>query len=154
MKSRRHRVVTTAKDIDAALRRARQFEGTREDRRAVRAKYEASGDRVVVYLSDGVIVSIPREYLQGLQGATQTQLSDVEVVGRGTGLHWPQLDVDHYVPGLLNQVFGTERWMSELGRRGGSSRSEAKAQASRANGAKGGRPRKAVASAGKKRKTA
>jgi len=154
MKSRQHRVVTTAKEIDAALRRARQFEGSREDRRAVRATYEASGDRVVVYLSDGVIVSIPRQYLQGLQGATRGQLSEIEVVGRGTGLHWPQLDADHYVPGLLNQVFGTKRWMSELGRRGGASRSEAKTMASRANGAKGGRPRTAVASAGKRRKTA
>ncbi len=120
----------------------------------MRANYQASGDRVVVYLSDGVIVSIPREYLQGLQGATRSQLSEIEVIGRGTGLHWPQLDADHYVPGLLNQVFGTKRWMSELGRRGGSSRSEAKSRASRLNGTKGGRPRKSVASVGKKRKTA
>jgi hypothetical protein len=136
------------------MTQARQFEKFRADRRAVRAEYEAVGDRVAVYLSDGVIVSIPREYLQGLHGATRAQLSDINVVGRGTGLHWPELDADHYVPGLLNQVFGTKRWMSELGRLGGLSRSEAKARASRANGAKGGRPRKAVASAGKKRKTA
>ena len=120
----------------------------------MRAKYEASGDRVVVFLADGVIVSVPRDYLQGLQDATRAQLSNVEVVGGGTGLHWPQLDADHYVPGLLNQVFGTKRWMSELGQRGGSSRSAAKARAARENGAKGGRPRKTVASATKKRKTA
>jgi len=154
MKSSRHKVVTTAKEIDAALSRARQFAGSREDRRAVRAEYESNGDRVVVFLSDGVIVSIPRTYLQGLQEATQTQLSNIEVVGAGTGLHWPQLDADHYVPGLLNQVFGTRRWMSELGRRGGSSRSSAKARAARENGAKGGRPHKTVASSAKKSKTA
>ena len=154
MKTKRHRVTTTVKEIDAALTRARRFEGSREDHRAVRAKYEASGDRVVVFLADGVIVSVPRDYLQGLQDATRAQLSNVEVVGGGTGLHWPQLDADHYVPGLLNQVFGTKRWMSELGQRGGSSRSAAKARAARENGAKGGRPRKTVASATKKRKTA
>src|SRR5690242_13143964 len=79
MKGRKHRVLTKAKDMDAALARARQFEGSHEDRRAVRAKYEAVGDRVVVYLSDGVIVSIPREYLQGLHRGTRNQLSDVEV---------------------------------------------------------------------------
>ena len=154
MKGKQARVMATGKDIDAALARARQFEASREDRRAVRAKYEGNGDRVVVFLSDGVIVSIPRDYLQGLQDATRAQLSNIEVVGGGTGLHWPHLDADHYVPGLLNQVFGTKRWMSELGQRGGSSRSAAKASAARENGAKGGRPRKAVVSAGKKRKTA
>ena len=55
--------------------------------------------------------------------------------------HWPLLDVDHYVSGLLNHVFGTSRWMAELGRRGGSVSSTAKAAAARINGKKGGRPR-------------
>ena len=40
-------------------------------------------------------------------------------------------------------LFGTKAWMSELARRGGRITSPAKAAAARANGAKGGRPRKA-----------
>jgi hypothetical protein len=28
------------------------------------------------------------------------------------------LDVDHYVPSLIEGVFGNRRWMSELGKRG------------------------------------
>jgi hypothetical protein len=51
------------------------------------------------------------------------------------------LDVDHYIPALLEGVFGTKRWMSELGRRGGSKTSAAKAAAARENGRRGGRPR-------------
>lgn len=42
----------------------------------------------------------------------------------------------------MNGVFGTRSFM-EAQRRGGQSRSPAKAAASRANGAKGGRPKKA-----------
>jgi hypothetical protein len=65
----------------------------------------------------------------------------VEIVGHGTGLHWPALDVDHYVPSLLRRVYGNRNWMAEIGRSGGSVRSVAKKKASRVNGLKGGRPR-------------
>lgn len=137
-----HRVVTSDQQIDAALERARTL--AHSDRRVIEARYESDGDRIALFLADGVNVSIPRNYLQGLESANRAQVADIEILGKGTGLHWPQLDVDHYVPGLLNFVFGTRRWMSELGRRGGAATSEAKADAARANGMKGGRPRKNV----------
>ena len=57
----------------------------------------------------------------------------------GYGLHWPQLDEDYSVPGLMNGVFGAAKWLAA---RAGRGTSEAKAAAARANGAKGGRPRK------------
>jgi hypothetical protein len=47
------------------------------------------------------------------------------------------------VPALVAGIFGTKRWMTgELARIAGRVRSPAKASAARANGAKGGRPRK------------
>jgi len=61
------------------------------------------------------------------------------------GLHWESLDIDHYIPALIDGVFGTRAWMSELGKLGGTSRSKAKQTAARKNGRKGGRPRKAAA---------
>ena len=57
------------------------------------------------------------------------------------GLHWEKLDADFTVPGLLAGIFGTKRYMAQLA---GRSTSAAKATAARVNGAKGGRPRKAV----------
>jgi hypothetical protein len=135
-----HRILTTNHSIDAALRRAKAFAPA--DRYAVKVRYEPLGDRITLFLNDGVNVSIPRRYLQGLEHAKRSELSEIELLGHGTGVHWPQLDVDHYVPGLLNSIFGTRQWMAELGQRGGASTSEAKREAARANGAKGGRPRK------------
>ena len=136
-------VAVSDEQIDAARVRARQFQV--DDRRAVRVVYEKKADLVTLQLNDGVRVSIPRRLLEGLQGASPAQLAKVEILGRGTGIHWPLLDVDHYVPGLLNYIFGTSRWMAELGRRGGSATSVSKAAASRANGKKGGRPKQSVA---------
>jgi hypothetical protein len=49
--------------------------------------------------------------------------------------------VDYSVPGLVAGIFGTARWMAARAGRAGS---PAKAAAARANGAKGGRPRKAA----------
>ncbi len=134
-----HKVQVSSGDVDSASARARQFEA--QDPRVLRARYEAEEDLVSLYFDDGLKISIPRKQLQGLERADPSQLSKIEIVGRGTGLHWPLLDVDHYVLGLLEHRFGTKRWMEEIGRRGGLAKSKAKTKASRRNGLKGGRPR-------------
>ena len=143
MANARAKVAVTDAQIDAARSQAREFQVG--DRRAVRVMYERKPDVVTLQLDDGVRISIPRGLLEGLRDASPAQLAKVELLGRGTGIHWPLLDVDHYVPGLLNHIFGTSRWMAELGRRGGSATSVSKASAARANGKKGGRPKQRVA---------
>ena len=77
-----------------------------------------------------------------LETGTPDQFAEVEVIAGGYGLHWESLDADFTVPGLLNDIFGTAKWMAQ---QAGQAKSPAKAAAARANGAKGGRPRKAAA---------
>ena len=74
-----------------------------------------------------------------METATDDQLAAVEILGNGYGLHWEALDADISVPGLLAGIFGTKAYMARLA---GQSKSPAKAAAARANGVKGGRPRK------------
>lgn len=139
-RGRKHvRVVATDAHIDAAIARARNQD--ERSRRVVKALYRLRGDHVVLVLSTGVEVAIPRATLQGLEHAKPQQLRRIEIEGPGTGLHWPALGIDHYVPTLLGGVFGTRQWMAELGKKGGKARSPAKAAASRRNGRRGGRPR-------------
>jgi Protein of unknown function (DUF2442) len=112
--------------------------------RAVKAWYAADTERIFIELNTEIVMGFPYQRLQGLANATPKQLAEVEVTPAGYGLHWDSLDVDLGVPQLVAGLFGTKAWMTELGRHGGKSKSDAKAQASRDNGKRGGRPRKTV----------
>ncbi len=136
------RMVTTTKEIQAAIKRSKS-EGPHEItvREAV-YRYASGLDVLVLQLSNGTRVLLPREQLQGLRDAPRAKVANIEILGGGTGLHWPDLNVDLWVEGLLNGIYGTKRWMSNLGRIGGSVRSKAKTEAARLNGLKGGRPKR------------
>ncbi len=137
----KHKIVTTGAEINRAIAQAQSL---RDELRVVEVEYRPGPglDLLILKLSDGRRHLIPREDLQGLQSATKEQVAEVEIIGNGTGLHWPALDLDHYVPSLLRRIYGTRSWMAEIGRNGGSAKSVAKKRASRVNGLKGGRPRK------------
>ena len=129
----------TDAQLDAAEERGRIVMQT--EPRAARARYDRRRERVVVALTNGCSFAFPPRMAQGLEDASDDQLAQLEILGLGYGLHWEALDVDLSIPGLLAGIFGTKAYMA---RRAGQATSPAKAAAARANGAKGGRPRKAV----------
>src|SRR6202521_3604736 len=98
MRKETHKVRVSGGQIDSAIARARQFET--HDPRVIRVQYEAKEDLVSLCFADGLKVSIPRKQLQGLERANQSQLSKIEIVGNGKGLHLHLFDFDHYCPGL------------------------------------------------------
>jgi hypothetical protein len=108
---------------------------------AARAHYDARKARLVVELTNGVILMLPSKLLQGLKGATAAQIAKVKITPLGTGLHWEALDADLGVAELAAGIFGSKNWMSELARLAGSRTSVRKATSSRENGKRGGRPR-------------
>ena len=133
----------TDAELEAAERRGEERMQT--DPRAVAARYDAETGRVVVELANGCTYVFPSEMAQELHGAVADELSEIEIDGAGFNLHWPRLDADLYVPATVAGVFGTKAWMSkQWAQQAGRTTSSAKAAASRANDAKGGRPRKKV----------
>ena len=121
-----------AKDLEASVPRV------------VSARYDRKIGRIVIQLSSRLIVSFSPGDVEGLEDATPSQLSQIEISPSRFGIHFPAVDADLYVPGLLNGFLGSKKWMaSRLGQIGGQSRSRAKKAASRANGKLGGRPRRA-----------
>lgn len=116
---------------------------SRQHAYAVAARYNRRRARVIVSLNTGVEITFPPKLAQGLVDADPGDLAKIEITPSGLGLHWPDLDTDLYIPGLLAGAFSSKQWMAaQLGAAGGSVRSKAKAQAAHANGRLGGRPRK------------
>ena len=110
---------------------------------ATAARYDAASGRLIVSLHNGVELAVPVRLVEELSEADPADLAEIEITPAGLGLHWPCLDADVYVPGLLSGAFGSRRWMAaQLGAQGGRASTPAKAAAARSNGAKGGRPKK------------
>jgi hypothetical protein len=114
--------------------------------RVMSARFDLRSRRIVIRLSSNLEVSFSPRDAQGLEHATPAKLQDTQVTPSGFGIHFPKLDVDLYVPAILEGFLGSKKWMaSRLGQLGGASRSKAKRAASKTNGALGGRPRKGKA---------
>ena len=62
---------------------------------------EFTDDELVVSLVDGRKILIPLVWFPRLESATKKQLENFEILGDGEGIHWPELDEDHSVAGLL-----------------------------------------------------
>jgi hypothetical protein len=133
--------------IELANKRGEELQ--REFPHAVSARYDRASGKVVVELSSKLTLSFSPQDAQGLENAKPAQLEEIELSPSGFGVHFPELDADLYIPGLLEGFMGSKKWMAaRLGQVGGQSRSRAKKAASRANGLKGGRPRRKRVAAG------
>lgn len=130
----------TDTEIESAEARAKAL---RLSGHAVAARYDRHRGRIVVRLNTGVELTFPVRLAEGLANARVEDLAEIEITPSGLGLHWPKLDADLYVPAVLQGVFGSRSWMAaQMGAEGGRARTAAKVAAARANGRKGGRPRR------------
>ena len=58
-------------------------------------------DRLVVILADGRELAAPLAWFPRLLEATQDQRRNWRLIGRGHGIHWPDVDEDISVASLL-----------------------------------------------------
>ena len=72
--------------------------------RTVKAFVEAPV--VCVQLEDGREIRFPASKNRRLREATPAQLANIEIICNGTGLHWPDLDEDLSVLGILEGRLG------------------------------------------------
>ncbi len=93
--------------------------------------------------SDGSRIDFPVSKVRELQTASDREIGSAYITKAGDAIHWDALDAHYTVAGLAANIFGTQEWMSELGKKGGKRTSPAKVNAARLNGQKGGRPRSA-----------
>jgi Protein of unknown function (DUF2442) len=60
-----------------------------------------SDDELTVSLADGRKISVPLAWFPRLLHATTDQRQNFELLGEGEGIHWPDVDEDLSVAGLL-----------------------------------------------------
>ncbi|MEI6387973.1 MAG: DUF2442 domain-containing protein [Spirochaetota bacterium] len=78
---------------------------------------EISQDTISVILGDGRTVSAPLEWFPRLLHATNAERKNWALIGNGEGLHWPEVDEDISVAGLLQGIPSQEssaslqRWL-------------------------------------------
>lgn len=65
-----------------------------DDARAEAVRYDASSRRFVLSLPFGASFTFQADVAQGLQGASDEALAEVELTPGGYGLHWESLDAD------------------------------------------------------------
>jgi hypothetical protein len=72
--------------------------------RAVEAFVE--GGFVCIRLEDGREIRFPVSKNRRMRDATPAQVANIELICNGTGLHWPDLDEDLSVLGILEGRLG------------------------------------------------
>ena len=62
---------------------------------------EVTDDLISAHLMDGRTISVPLAWSWRLSEATPAQRAKYEIIGDGTGIHWPDIDEDISVRGML-----------------------------------------------------
>jgi hypothetical protein len=137
------RILTTESEMTKAVAAAR-----RREQRATKirqAHYDSKRDVVIVQLSTGSTLTVPRRVIPGFARIRTAALGDLEITSGREGL-WSDNADDGVLLEQLIVLAAGEAMVGTIGARiNATKKSPARAAASRANGVKGGRPRKAAA---------
>jgi hypothetical protein len=95
-----------------------------EPRLAAGEDVRVTGDTLSVELSDGRTITAPLAWFPRLLHGTARERNHWRFIGRGEGIHWPDLDEDISIEGLvLGKPSGESqpsfaRWLGKRGKRG------------------------------------
>jgi len=59
-------------------------------------------NEIIAYLADGRVIRVPLAWSWRLSDATPAQRANFRLIGAGHGIHWPDVDEDISVEGMLH----------------------------------------------------
>lgn len=59
-------------------------------------------DQICVVLADGREVRAPLEFYPSLKKASKKERENFQLIGLGTGIHWPDIDEDLSIEGIVS----------------------------------------------------
>lgn len=65
---------------------------------------KVTSDAIIAYLVDGRVLSVPLVWSWRLSEATPKQRKRFRLIGDGQGVHWPDIDEDISIEGMLHGV--------------------------------------------------
>jgi hypothetical protein len=60
--------------------------------------------KIIANLTDGRVIRVPLAWSWRLSEATPAQRARFRIIGSGEGMHWPEIDEDISVEGMLHGV--------------------------------------------------
>lgn len=91
--------------------------------RVIAESVQFTEDSMTAKLDDGRSLSVPLAWYPRLLHGTKLELQNLQLIGDGEGIHWPELDEDISVEGLLAGKRSAEtdaslsRWLERRPRR-------------------------------------
>lgn len=137
---------TDQRTTEAEVRRAVEAgrERRAQERRAASVRYDHQRDAIWIELTDGAGLRLPRAMLEEFRDVPPGDMAGLRVSPAGYAIKLDLHDIGVSVHGLVAALATPGDMAASLGRIGGAATSERKRETARANGTKGGRPRKAA----------
>jgi hypothetical protein len=76
-------------------------------------KVRVTRDEITAFLVDGRVISVPLAWSWRLSEATPAQRAHYRLIGTGQGVHWPEVDEDISVEGMLQGSPAPRRKVSQ-----------------------------------------
>jgi len=65
-------------------------------------------DKLYIYLNSGDVLAIPYDYTPRLKDADKAKLSNYRLIGGGIGVHFPEIDEDISLAGIIEYKLSHE----------------------------------------------
>ena len=105
-------------EVESSIARAMAYARDPEDEEvAVAASFDVHHRLLLIELKTGQRLAVPQEDLQEIANADPYDLTDVEILGGGTVLHFEKIMEGMEVDALRRGIYGSQRWMEGLAER-------------------------------------